>query len=103
MTPIVGWMWSIDRQVTELNKSRDLVSRVEKIEDALFPILVEWKVQQQLKELFPDGIPGEESEEDDAGSEPPPPEKVKELKERLRKDADDWANKQIQQRPMKGD
>lgn len=91
---IAGWAWNLDRRVTACESATDVAGRVSALEEALLPVLVEWKVQTELKKRL---------EEADATDSSPAPVAREEAKLRAKFD-DKWAKDQIEQKvPRKGD
>lgn len=103
-TVVIGvftFLWTMNNRVTTLEQGKDLTERVEKIENALLPVLVEYKLQQEIKKIAP----------------PPPPPGITPLpdfvpfspnntdQEFLRGEAEKWAKEQIPnvaQQPING-
>lgn len=91
---VAGWAWNLDRRVTACESATDVAGRVSALEEALLPVLVEWKVQTELRKRL---------EEAAAPDAPPAPVAREEAKLRAKFD-DKWAKDQIEQRvPRKGD
>jgi len=128
-TPLVAWVWNVERRITSVEAAQDLVNRVKTLEDALLPVLVRYKMDDELRKMgILEGAPAEEDEavpEEEVAMRPPeapeeegPPEEArrefkhrvrepspeerKEIEEKLREEADKWAREKIQQRPMAG-
>ena len=86
---ILGWGWNVERRMTTIEAGQDITLRVKSLEDALLPILVDWKVQNVLAEKLA---------KRDADDDPAPV-----MEDEIRKESEDWAKEQIQQSSMKGD
>jgi hypothetical protein len=82
---VAGWAWNLDRRVTTMESATDVAGRVSALEEALLPVLVEWKVQSELRNRLE-----ATAEEEEA------PVKREEAKLR-KKFTNDWAREQIQQ------
>lgn len=83
---VLGWGWRVEHRMTTIEAGQDLTQRVKSIEDALLPILVDWKVQKELAEKL--------------GADSILPEPEKQKKAEIRRKSEDWANKQIKQMPI---
>lgn len=86
------WCWSANNRITVLESKGDVGMRVKALEDALLPVLVDWKVQKELAaRLGAVSVP--------APGLLPPPELNIDVDDytKLREDADNWAKEQIQQ------
>ena len=78
---IVGWGISIESRLGKYESSLELSQRVKNLEDAMLPLLVDWKVEQELKKRLP---------------EPPKPvSTTAKLTDDVKKKADSWARSQL--------
>lgn len=104
---VVGWAWSVEGRLGTYQTTLDVSDRVKNLETLLVPLLVEYKVQERMKELSGNtgmGFSGPPmpppppsiSYGDGVRAEPPaeyiPPE------EEIREEAREWANEQMKQR-----
>lgn len=92
---VASWGWNLDRRVTACESAANLSGRVSALEEALLPVLVEWKVQTELKKRL---------EDEAAVSGPRAPVSSRSEESKLRaKFNNDWARDQIRQMaPEKG-
>lgn len=105
-TVLIGgftFLWTVNNRVTALEQSKNLAERVEKLENALLPVLVEYKMQQEIKKL---GL-------NSTATPPPPPTSPTYTdpsyssfnEETIRNQAENWAKEQIpnvSQQPING-
>jgi len=94
-----GWIWHSEGRFSRLEASQNVVERVSKLENALLPVLVEYRMREEMKRL---GINLETDEEAPAEKPKPSPKPVrgksrKEIETEVREKAREWANQQIQQ------
>ena len=50
---LIGWGWNVERRMTKVESTTNLAHRVENLENALLPILVDYKVQSELSKRAP--------------------------------------------------
>ena len=77
---LVGWGWNVERRMTKMEASSSLSQRVENLENALLPILVDFKVKEELTKLSPVPQPVLAKKEDIAN---------------IKKGSEKWAKEQI--------
>lgn len=99
---IVGgftFMWSMNARVATLEANQSIVDRVETLENALMPVLIEFKLQKEIEKMALKAI------EENEGPTPPivvddpvrPLDYLdrKRAKDALRGSAEDWAREQM--------
>lgn len=92
ITAIIIMLWNIDGRVRVLEKQQNIVERVERLENAMLPVLVSWKVEEELKKIEEEL--GDTEVEEEEEMTPVSNEKKKEI---IRREAEEWANNQIMQ------
>jgi hypothetical protein len=85
---LLGWGISIEVRLSRQSEAKELSTRIQNLETLMLPLLVDWKVEQELKKH---------------AAEPPAPAPVlprisPPKEERLRVDAKKWAEGAVQQR-----
>ena len=104
VTAIIVYLWTIDSRVTVLEKQQNVVERVERLEEAMLPVLATWKaeelLEQEMEEIMGEGSPFPVPVYPDlAAPERPKPRSKAEV---IQEKADNWAREQLQQQPMRG-
>lgn len=85
MSPLYAWMWSIEKRMSSVEAAQDLVARIQNLEDALLPVLVEYKLQEELKKI--------QSEDENES----PLDTISPAEKNLRETANRWAEDQLKQ------
>jgi len=96
--PFGIWLWNLDTRLTTLESHESLMTRVKNIEDALVPILIEFRVETELarrllQENEDEPLPIALNRVPEARHLP------REEVDRVTKDAEKWAREQIRQEP----
>ncbi len=87
-----AFLWHVNGRLTKLESQADIVQRVAALETAIQPMLVEYRVQAELRKLGVDPYK-------DKLEEAAPPTSEPTRYEDVRKEAESWANEAIKQAP----
>ena len=99
----IGWEYHQTQQVLKLETAADLCQRVQNLEDLLVPLLVEFKVQSELRGrgIVPDHeVPDHAHPHEHEHPGPPdvhPPPLLPYEEPQMREDAEKWAAEAIKQ------
>jgi len=101
---ILGWAWSIE---SRLGKATDFSGRLQSIEEALYPILVDYRVNQIVEERLhnhvavpDDPTPPDEPPVHIVGAPLNESPETKRHMETIHNEAEDWAKQQLPRREL---
>lgn len=110
LAPILGaliaWAISIEVRLNQYQDSLELSDRVSNLERLLLPVLVDWKVEQELKKVAklerpnPVRVAPHQPESSIPDTVGVVPKSVKPVLPKMQKDAEDWAQEAIRQGPV---
>jgi hypothetical protein len=99
---LIGWGVSVEVRLAQHAGVETLSQRIKNIEDLMTPVLVDWKVQQELRKygVMVAPTPMSPTPSPDPPVLPVVPGPPKRSQSEIEKDAQKWAKEQVQQRPI---